>query len=161
MVLEFKRIDTYDKAAAEAYISAVAPALNGAKAATVRSTTAYFSHILKIRPPAIDPAKVLVDAAVGDPFYAMWHALSMGRPYAEAIQVGTSTAQAAGESFVQSTSRQTGDAMAEAIDRPIRWVRVAEPNSCDWCKERDGTIYASASDGDYGHASCNCDVSPA
>lgn len=160
LVAAWDALPGYDDANIAAYTAQVAPLLTGAKVAAVAESTAFYALLLDIAPPPVLASTVPVTADVRAPFTAAWHALSQGRPLAEAVEVGRSVSAATGETFVQSTARQTGDAVAEVFGRPIRWVRVAEPGACDWCQQRDGGIYLSASDGDYGHERCFCSVTP-
>lgn len=150
----------YDAANVASFARTAAPILEAAKTATATSSAGFYALILNTPPPGLDIARIPAAADVRQPFTATWHALSEGRPYDEAVRVGRSAMEAVGDSFVQSTARLTGDAVAETVDRTIRWRRVAEPGACDWCQERDGTVYPSAADGDYGHERCHCDVIP-
>ena len=154
------RLGRYDEADVAAFVRTTAPLLNGAKAATVATSTAFNSQLLGVAPPSVAAEAVATVADMRAPFTAVWHALSQGRPYEEAVAAGRSSTVATGETFLQSTARQTGDAVAAASGRDVRWQRVAEPNACDWCQERDGGIYFSSADGDYGHTNCHCDVIP-
>ncbi|MGI8711090.1 MAG: hypothetical protein ACR2LA_08880 [Acidimicrobiales bacterium] len=151
----------YDEADINAYTTRVAPLLTGAKVATVAEATAFYALLLDMAPPPVVATSVPTAPDLRAPFAATWHALAQGRDYVEAVQVGRSTADAVGSTFIQSTARQTGDAVVEASGRPVRWVRVAEPGACEWCQERDGSTYGSAADGDYGHERCFCSVTPA
>lgn len=155
------RLGSYtDPADVDRFIAMVAPALAGAKSATVSTASAFYARQLRQHPIAVAAADVASEAKLRDPFLATWHALAEGRPYVEAVQAGRSTAKATADDFITSTARQAGDTFAERSGIDLRWQRVAEPDACDWCQDRDGGIYLSASDGDYGHNRCHCDMVP-
>ena len=156
----FVQLPGHDEADAARYIAAMGPVVAGAKAATTSTSAAFSALLLDLPTPAVTAQMVATSANLRTPFTAMWHAFSEHRPYTEALAAGRSAAEATGESFVQSTARRTGDAVAEVTGQKIRWQRVAEPGSCPWCAERNGGIYISAADGDYGHDRCHCDVIP-
>jgi hypothetical protein len=154
------RLGSYDESDIAVFAAAAAPVLAGAKTATVATSTAFTSRMLQIRPPAVDPEMVASVVDLRQPFAATWHALAEGRPYSEAVTVGRSVTEATARDYVTSTARLTGDEVTRTVDRPVRWQRVANPGACAWCMERDGGVYPSASDGDYGHERCSCDVVP-
>lgn len=160
MVRAWDALDDYDEERIEQFAATVAPLTAGAKTATVAASTAFYAVMLDMTPPGVRAVDVPSVLAIRDPFTATWHALSMGRPYDEAVAVGRSTALASGETFIQSTARKSGDAFAASSGRRIRYQRVAEPGACSWCRTRDGGIYTSADAADYGHVRCNCDVVP-
>ncbi len=154
-------LPTIDNETFEAFASRLAAQVAGARSATVATTSAFYAHLLEV-PPVGVPAD-LVDSApnLRDPFTTTWKALGDGHPYDEALLMGRSVVEAVARDFVQSTSRRTGDVFAARSGLTLRWERVAEPGACDWCRDRDGGIYLSAAEGDYGHGRCNCDVVPA
>lgn len=150
-------IDEADTARFEAQ---TAVPLAGAKTAAVGLSAAFFSIVLGTRPVGVRPGDVLIDPDIRGPFRAAWHALSMGRSFDEALQVGRSTAQAVGFDFVQSTARLTGDVVAKKSGEKVRWVRVPGGNACAWCQEVAGQSYHSAESADFGHERDDCDVVP-
>jgi hypothetical protein len=103
---------------------------------------------------------VELEADLRGPFRATWHALSQGRPFDEALEVGRSTAQAVAFDFVQSAARLTGDVVAKKSERTVKWQRVPSPGACEWCVEVAGQLYNSAESADFGHERCDCDAIP-
>lgn len=149
-----------DRSDIPTFTTATAPALAGGKAAAVSLSAAFFALVLGIRPVGVNPADVMLEPDTEGPFRAAWHALAMGRSYAEAVQVGRSTAQAVGFDFVQSAARRTGDVVAERSDKHVRWARVPGGNACEWCLLVAGQSYTSAEAADFGHERDDCDVVP-
>lgn len=160
LVSAWDRLDSHNAADIAAWLRQTAPIIGAAKSATVSTSAGFNALMLDTRPPAVDARLIPSTADLRSPFTASWHALAEGRPYTEAVQVGRSVAEAVGDTFVQSTARLTGDAVAEAAEREVRWVRVAEPGACDWCTTFDGRVYTTSSAGDFGHERCHCDVVP-
>lgn len=142
------------------FAEAALPILNGAKAATVHTSSAFYSAALRLPTVGVDPGSVAVSPKLRDPYTATWRALKLGRGYDEAVRVGASTVDAMSSSFLQSTARRTGDNVAAQSKRRVRWRRVASLGACDWCQQRSGGIYLSAAEGDYGHDRCHCNVVP-
>jgi hypothetical protein len=152
---------THDRADIERFVKRTAPTLVGAKTATVALSAGFFALALGIRPVAVDPADIELAFAADAPFLAMWHALSLGRPFAEAFEAGRSVAESVGFDFVQSASRRTGDFVAEASGRVVRWRRVPGAHACAWCHQVAGGLYRTAESADFGHNRCDCVAVPA
>lgn len=161
MIALWSRLDSIDEDRVEDFARQAAPALAGAKQATVATSSAFFSLATGVRPVGIRPQDVAVEARIKHPFTAAWHALNMGREYEEALMVGQSQASAVGFDFVQSASRQTGDVFAEQSGVKMRWHRVPSVNACDWCQTVAGQTYATAESADFGHDRCDCSIIPA
>lgn len=160
LIAAWDRLDDIDEDNITTYTKAVTAPLAGAKTAAVALSAAFFAMALNIRPVGIRARDVPVEADLRQPFTATWHALSMGRSFEQALLVGRSTSQAVGFDFVQSSARRTGDAVAEASGKTVRWRRVPGPTSCDWCRTIAGRGYRSAESADFGHARCDCDAVP-
>lgn len=143
------------------FVARTSPLLAGAKAASVATASAFFAQALGIRPPGVDPAAINLEPRVRDPFLALWHAISEGRPNTEALLAGRSMAEAVGFNFVTSIARLTGDHAAKASNREVGWERVPGAGACDWCETVAGQLYHSAESADFGHDRCNCDAVPA
>lgn len=152
---------THDRADIERFATRTAPALVGAKAATVALSSGFFATALGIRPVSVRADDVDVALSVDAPFLAMWHALNQGTSFADAVLVGRSVAESIGFDYVQSTSRLTGDLVADASDRKVRWQRVPGAGACDWCHEVAQGLYHSAEAADFGHNRCDCVAVPA
>lgn len=160
LIVAWDRLPAIDEENIETFERAVAAPLAGAKTAAVALSAAFFAMALNIRPVGIRARDVPTVADLRSPFTAAWHALTMGRPSDEAVAVGRSTTQAVGFDFVQSTARRTGDVVATASGKTVRWRRVPGPNSCDWCRLVADRGYRTAESADFGHARDDCDVVP-
>lgn len=155
------QLGTYTDEDIERFIVSTAPAIKGAKRATVATSAGFFALATQTRPIAIRPQDVPVEPRITHPFLATWHALKEDRPYAEAVSAGRSQANAVGFDFVQSTSRRTGDIAAERSGTQVRWQRVPGGNACDWCITVAGQLYRTAESADFGHDRCDCAAIPA
>lgn len=142
------------------YADQVAPSLAGAKNAAVATSAAFFAHAHRIRPVGVDPAEVLVEPKLADPFHAMWHAISMGRVVEDALGVGASVAEATALDFVTSVARRSQDNVAAKAGIRTRWERVPSASACEWCDLVSGQTYLSAETADFGHDRCSCTVVP-
>lgn len=161
LVLAWDDLDNYSDAGLEQFTETTAPLLAGAKAATVATAAAFLSLVLKTRTVSIKADDVDIDPKIRDPFLAAWHALKMGRPLDEAVTAGRSQAQALGWDFVESTARRTGDHVAKAAGRTVRWRRVPSGGACGFCRTAAGQTYHMAATADFGHHRCGCAVVPA
>lgn len=161
LVAAWDDLDAYRDEDVDAYIARVSPLLAGAKSATVAASVAFFALSIGIAAPAVSAKDVALDPRTADSFLATWHALKEGRPFDDAVAAGRSQAQAVGFDFVQSTSRRTGDRVAEAAGRRVRWRRVPGGNACAWCHLVAGQEYATAESADFGHSRCDCVAVPA
>lgn len=160
MVTAWDNLTNHDRQNVDEFVEVTAPALNGAKAAAVSLSAAFFALTLDVPPVGIDPADVDITPDTNGPFHATWHALAMGRPIDEAIRVGRSTAQAAGFDFIQRSARRTGDHVAAASGIEVRWARIPGAKSCDWCRSVAHDNYRTAESADFGHERDDCDVVP-
>lgn len=161
LVAAWAKLPGYDEEHVEQYAERTEPALNAGKVAAVALSAAFFALAMKIRPVGVDPDEVDSGYDIRQPFLATWHALAMGRPFAEAVQVGRSTTQGLGFDFVQSSARRTGDVVAEKSGKDVRWRRVPGGKSCEWCHMVAGQTYRTAQSADFGHERDDCDVIPA
>lgn len=161
LVRLWDELDLHGEDEASSFTAEATPLLSGTKAATVATSAAFFALALSIRPAAVSAADVPIDARITDPFLATWHALKVGRPPAEAIAAGRSQAEATGYDFVQSTARRTGDHVARASGRSVRWQRIPGGNACAWCQLVAGQLYHSSESADFGHDRCDCIAVPA
>lgn len=143
------------------FVEATRPATTAAKAAAVAVAVGYLSSILSTRPVAVRPNEVDVAFNAESAFIAVRKALSEGLDFVDARSVGKSQAQAAVRNLTISTARTTGDVFnTKTPTRIVGWERNAESKACPWCRNLDGTVFSSASAGDFGHDRCNCTVSP-
>jgi hypothetical protein len=160
VVIAWDRLGSYDESGIAEFTATTAPALQGAKRATVAASTSTFALALGIRPPSISANDVDTEPRIRHPFLAMWHAVNEGRPNDEAIAAGRSQAQAVALDFVQQTSRRTGDVVAESAGVRTRWRRVPNAGACTWCRTISGQLYRTAESADFGHDRCYCMVVP-
>lgn len=142
------------------FARAAAPFLIGAKAAAVATSSAFFALALDLRPVGVRARDVLSEPRVRDPFLATWHALNEGRPYEEAVAAGRSAAEAAGEDYVTSTARRTGDVVADKSGQRVRWRRVPGGGACEFCRTVAGQTYRTSESADFGHDRDHCVVVP-
>lgn len=160
LVAAWAALPSYDEADIETFVERTAPALVGAQNAAVALSAGFFALALGVPPVGVNPADTGITPDTRGPFKATWHALKMGRPFEEAVQVGRSTAQAVGFDFVQRSARRTGDLVAAASGVDVRWRRVPGADSCDWCLMVAGDQYRTAESADFGHQRDDCDVVP-
>lgn len=161
LVAAWGKLPAYNEEDVEEFTRSTAPALAGAKVAAVGLAGAFFALALGTRPAPIRAQDIDVEPDLRGPFRATWHALSMGRPYEEAVTVGRATSQAVGFDFVQHTARRTGDHVAAATGREVRWARVPGASSCPWCIDlANGNTWPTAEAADFGHERCDCDAVP-
>lgn len=160
LIAAWDRMPGYDDSDVDEFITRTAPAVRAGKQSAVALSAAFFALTMRVRPVGINPDDVPVDPDLRGPFRATWHALKMGRPFEEAVQVGRSTAQAVGFDFVQSAARRTGDLVAAASGRQVRWQRIPGGNACPWCIQVAGRTYLTAESADFGHERDDCDVVP-
>lgn len=161
LVAAWDALPGYDEDHVDEFTVRTAPSLTAAKTAAVALSAGFFALSLSVPPVPVRPGDVPVDPDVRGPFRAMWHAFTMGRSFDEALQTGRSTVQAVGFDFVQSSARRTGDVVAAASGRDVRWRRVPGAQACDWCRQVAGSHYLTAESADFGHERDDCDVVPA
>ena len=141
LVVAWDDLEDYEDDDLESFIARTAPLLTGVKAATVATSAAFVALALRASPVGVRATDVAVEPRITHPFLSTWHALAGGRSFDEAVSVGRSQAGAVGFDFVQSTSRRTGDHVANATGRNVRWRRVAGGKACAWCRTVAGQLY--------------------
>lgn len=154
-------LGSYSDADLNAFMVRAAPLLAGAKAATVATSAAFFALAMGTPPAAVAAVDVPTEPRIAHPFLATWHALKEGRPAEEAIAAGRSQVEAVGFDYVQSTARQTGDHVARASRRQVRWRRSPGASACTWCRLVAGQTYRTSESADFGHDRCDCIAVPA
>lgn len=153
----FAGLDGYDREHVAEYERRIRPAMTAGKVAAVRLATGTAALLLGRAAPAIDPAKVPVELEARGPFLQMWHAFSEGRPYVEALAAGLGRAEDDASDLVVSSGRLGVGLASEGHER---FVRVPEPDACDWCEMVAEQTYSSADAADFGHGRCACAVVP-
>jgi hypothetical protein len=144
-----------------AFLADVAPHVDAAKRAALSVSTGYYAGVFGVRPPPLSPADVPVRFAGETAFIVARKALADGYEIAEAARMGGSAAEAAVRDLVISTSRTSGDVVAESTGISVTgWERKAEAGACEWCQGLDGVVFVTAADGDFGHDRCNCTLEP-
>ncbi len=155
-------LDSYTDADLDIFMERAAPLLAGAKAATVATSAAFFALAVGTRPAPVASAEVLTEPRISHPFLATWHAIiKEGRSIDDAIAAGRSQVEAVGFDYVQSTARQTGDHVAKASGRTVKWRRRPGSDACSWCRTVAGQLYRTAASADFGHDRCDCIAVPA
>lgn len=160
LTLAWDQLDTLDEEAVIRYVVTTAPQVAAAKSAAVTLSAGFFALAMRVRPVGVRATDVPVQPRLNDPFLAAWHALNVGRPFEEAVQVGRSQAEATAFDFVQSAARQTGDVVADRSGRQVRWQRVPGAGACDWCRGEASKTFPTAAAADFGHSRCDCDAIP-
>lgn len=150
----------YDEADISAFLDLIAPHVTAAKKAAVTVAIGFYAQILGRRPPAIPVGAVSVEYNARSPFTAVWHALSMGRPYDEAVSAGRSITEAQTDRFVASAARRTGDHVAAATRSRVVWERVPKATACSFCRDAAGQRYKTSESADFGHDRCGCTAVP-
>lgn len=136
-----------------------APIVAPARASAVSQSVGFYAAMLEIRPPAV-PAGFGPEFVAETPFTAVWHAFAQGRPFDEAIAAGRSVTEAHLSRIITSTSRLTGDRVAERSAKPVRWRRVTDADPCSFCATVAGQLYLSSESADFGHDRCSCTAVP-
>jgi hypothetical protein len=158
---EWMRLTSYDEAAVQVYAAATRSAMTAAKAAAVRTGTAYYATLGQFRPPAVKVTDVKITPNPREPFIAYWNALEGGHPWEEAIESGSARAEAAARNLSTSAARQAGDVtMSRARQEPSGWQRIPDGDACPWCLDLASFTFPSAEAADFGHDRCNCSVVP-
>ena len=161
MALAWQALGSYDEPDVARYTERTAPAVKAAQTATVRLSAAFYATFSTVRPPGLRPDEIAAPAATRDPFIAYWRALQQGNQWTEAVASGRGRAEAVGSNLVVSTSRRTGDAVADATgQRVVGWRRVLTGRSCAWCATVATQRYRSSEAADFGHSRCDCSAVP-
>lgn len=150
----------YDEADIAAFAELIATDVAAAKRRTVTIAVGFYSKILGHRPPAIPVSAVTSEYNSRSPFTAVWHALSEGRPYDEAVAAGRSITEAQTDRFVASAARRTGDHVAAATRSRVAWERVPRAAACPFCIDAAGQRYKTSETADFGHDRCGCTAVP-
>lgn len=161
LVRAWDRLGSYGEDDVERYAAMTSPIIGAAKVAAVATSVGFFTQTHRIRPAGVKAADVQSEPRIRDPFLALWHAISEGRPNTEALVAGRSMAEVVGLNFVTSTARRASDHAARATGQRVRWERVPDAGACDFCVTVAGQTYLSAESADFGHDRCSCAVVPA
>ena len=187
LIALWDQLDQWDATNATAFAEAATPLIEASAQSAAATSVALVATLHDIPTPATDMAAV-VSARLDrlrDPFNAYGHALRVGRPWEEAIEVGRSTAgqvgtdaayQAARDAMVHMDTPTLGDVWRprspsqqrptryerQNWDRPAwpRWGRVLTGQSCSWCQFFSTRDYFSAETATFGHNRCDCLVVP-
>lgn len=160
-------LGSYDAQDVPVFLAGVVPLILAAQRQAVSLSDAYVARVLGRRPLGIDPAPVIarVRGAVSPsvtyrrPFVTVWSGLSDGKPYEAAVRAGEARLAASAALDVQAAHFA---ALQEVQDRDpvIRgWMRVADPDACEWCRMIDGAKVKRA-DASPLHARCGCALGP-
>lgn len=160
LVALWDALGSWDRPDVEPFTAATAPHVAAAKEATVRLATGFYSRILERQAPALPVAAVETVFNAEAPFTAVWHALTEGRPFTEAVAAGSSAVDAQAQKFVNNTARRTGDHVTERLGVRTRWRRVPSSSACPFCVRVAGQTYLSSATADFGHNRCGCTAVP-
>lgn len=153
-------LGSWDRQDVGRFIESTAPHLNAAKKAAVTLAVGFYAQILQTRAPAIPLGAIPVEYRAETAFTALWHGLSEGRPFDEALTAGRSIAEAQVERYVASSARRTGDHVAQATRRHVGWRRVTSGKACPFCVRASGQTYKTSETADFGHDRCGCTAVP-
>lgn len=157
---EWSALGSWDRADIERFVEVTQPHLSAAKKAAIVLAVAFYSTILQRRPPTVSAAVVEAEFNAEPAFTAVWHALSNGRPFEEAVTAGQSIANAQVSRFVQTTARRTGDHVTRQLRVDARWRRSPRANACSFCQDASHQTYRSSETADFGHDRCHCTPVP-
>lgn len=152
-------LNSWDSDDVPRYAQLVAPIVAPARAAAVTQSTAFYASVFGVRPPALSSG-IGPEFAPERGFTALWHALSQGRPFDEALAAGRAASEAHLARTIVSTSRLTGDVVAERSGKRVRWRRVPDGDACPFCVTASLQTYLSSQTADFGHDRCSCAAVP-
>ncbi len=153
-------LESWDRADVERFLDLTAGPVAAAKKAAVTLALGLYAAIFETRPPAITPAAISATFNAETPFTAVWHGLSQGRPFDEALASGRSTMDAEIGRFVNSAARRTGDHVARAAKVNTAWRRIPSSGACEFCARAAGQLYKTSETADFGHDRCGCTAVP-
>lgn len=164
----FEALPDYDAEHAEPFARAVAPVVAGGQLVAARTTNAYVTRAVGVRPVPMDSSIVTGPAArpgvdpldeYQRPFGVIWGALGDDVPYDEAVARGRRRLDVLVLADVWLASRVAMVAAQRAVDRINGWVRVADAGACDLCASADGWATSAAADLAF-HPGCGCTADP-
>jgi len=153
-------LDGYDEADVATFLRLAGPHTFAAKRTAITVAVGFYAAILQLRPPAIPIGSIDVEYNARSPFTAVWHALSEGRSYDEAVTAGRSITEAQTDRFVASAARRTGDHVTTATRTRVAWERVPRAAACGFCRDAAGQRYKTSETADFGHDRCGCTAVP-
>lgn len=92
------------------------------------------------------------------PFLRHWRGLNDGKLWEQSIEEAVGGVGEYSNDVVQSTARKTSD--QAATDQIVGWRRTLVGASCEWCALVSTQRYRTAESADFGHANCDCAVTP-
>ena len=158
--LAWDQLGSWNRRDIERFVEQTEPHLSAAKKAALILAVGFYARILQTRPPALTVASIDATYNPESGFTALWHALSEGRPFDEALVVGRSAATAQVDRFVASTARRTGDHVATATRQQVAWKRIPSASACPFCVSASGQTYKTSETADFGHDRCGCTAVP-
>ena len=164
-------LGSWDEADVDRFIRQAQPLIEGVAVASAQASAAYYT-VLTGEAATVDTAPIV--AAIPDklrtPFTAYWHGLTV-RPWEEALQAGSSSAEAVGANVAHQSARDgmallqpTGSRYARRLATQgltagkKQWFRVLTGKSCEWCQFFSTLRYYTAESATFGHDHCDCSV---
>lgn len=158
-------LGSWDQADVDRFAERATPLTDGAQKAATTLTLGYLGLLLAAAVPLVDPADFADLVNPLTPFLAYWSALGNGKPWAEAITAGRTTAAAVGNTAVQGAARGTSQQVDEQERRIVGWERVLVGPSCEWCALVATQRYHTFESANFGHGHggvdyCDCGIWP-
>lgn len=160
VVQAWSDLGSWDRRDIARFVEATDPHLAAAKKAAVVLAVGFYAQILQTRAPAIPVNSVDVTYRADTAFTALWHGLSEGRPFPDALNAGQSIAEAQVDRFIASAARRTGDHVTAATRHRTAWKRIPSGNACPFCVRASGQTYKTSETADFGHDRCGCTAVP-
>lgn len=187
LLARWDALGSWNEADALAFAEQSTPIVTATSTTASATETALLTHFAGSLPPAADTAAVVAAqlAELRTPFTAVWHALSVGHPWEEAVASGRAAVEAYARDLAFQAARDTAAELSRVPtvgetwspsryqqrptryqrrnwDRPSwpRWGRVLSGQSCSWCQFFSTRTYFSAQTATFGHTRCDCLVAP-
>lgn len=92
------------------------------------------------------------------PFLRHWRGLNEGKLWEQSVEEAAGGVGEYSSDVVQSTARKASD--EAATEQVVGWRRTLTGSSCEWCALVSTQRYRTAESADFGHANCDCGVTP-
>jgi hypothetical protein len=162
----WKALPDYRDEQIDPFLDKVIPIVHAGQRRAASLTDAYMSRMLKTAPLGLD-----LDAIIGNvrngvdsrtvyqrPFVTMWAAIATIGIEAAIIK-GMNRLTSTAEMDVAMTARDASKAFGTSSGRVAGFVRVADPDCCDFCQSIDGAYVRSDSAAPL-HNRCGCTLEP-
>ena len=164
-------LGSWDEADVARFVAQAQPLIEGVAVASAQASAAFYG-VLTGEAATVDTAPIVatIPDKLRSPFTAYWHGLTV-RPWAEAVQAGSSAAEAVGANIAHQSARDgmaliqpVGARYGRSLDAQgltagkKQWFRVLTGKSCEWCQFFSTLRYYSAESATFGHDHCDCSV---